>query len=154
MLRESVSEYRQVNHLDELGWALAHLGFTLVELGDGQEGVDYLCEALQIGLDTRATQSANYALVGFAVILGCGGDPVRALELYSLACRHPSLSKARWLEDVFKKRIFTSAGSLSPETIAGAQERGRALDLWQVADDLLKDEPMLAQLAASHPGDA
>ena len=66
-------------------------------------------------------------------------DPALAVELYSLACQHPCLAKARWFEDIYGHPIYAQAERLPTEALAVAKERGRARDLWQTADQLLEE---------------
>ena len=51
--------------------------------------------------------------------------------------RYPLMAKSRWVEDVFGQHV--AAATLSPEVIATAQERGKALDLNTAAAALIEE---------------
>jgi hypothetical protein len=137
-LQESVSEYRQVNHQDELGWALAALGQAKLAQGKTGEGLGKVCGSLKIGQDIKATMSICHSLGPIALWIAEPDDPALAVELYTLACQHPGLAKARWFEDIYGRPIYARADRLPTEVLAAAKERGRARDLWQTADQLLR----------------
>jgi len=46
-------------------------------------------------------------------------------------------NKRPWYQDVVERYIDVAADSLSPEIVAAAQERGKARDLWETAEELL-----------------
>jgi hypothetical protein len=47
------------------------------------------------------------------------------------------VANSHWFEDVVGKHIASAAAALSPETVAAAQERGRALE-WREIDPRVK----------------
>jgi hypothetical protein len=59
-----------------------------------------------------------------------------AVKVYALACRYPAVANSRWWQDVAGKQIDAAAATLPPDVVALAQERGRARDLWDMAEVL------------------
>jgi hypothetical protein len=64
-----------------------------------------------------------------------------AIERYALAWQNPYVANSRWFEDVAGRHIAAVAASLPPEVVAAAEARGRTRDLWQTAEELLKELP-------------
>jgi hypothetical protein len=62
-----------------------------------------------------------------------------AIEVWALAKRHPYVANSQWFEDVAGRELEALAVSLPPEVVEAAQERGRALDLWEEAAVLLEE---------------
>jgi hypothetical protein len=62
------------------------------------------------------------------------------------------VANSHWFEDVMAEDVAQWERSLSPEEVAAARERGRALDLWQTAQELLDD--WLPMTATQADGDA
>lgn len=138
-VQESIAEYRQVNQLDELGWALAFWGHVQFIQGASQSAQASIREALQIGVDIKAAMTIYQALGACAVWVGRQGDPQRALALYSLVRCNPTLAKSRWFEEIYGRQVAELADGLPVEAAAAAQERGRALDLWETARALIQE---------------
>jgi hypothetical protein len=61
------------------------------------------------------------------------------VELYALASRYGFVANSRWFEDVVGKQIADVAATLPPEVVTAAQERGRARDLRETAQELLEE---------------
>jgi hypothetical protein len=61
------------------------------------------------------------------------------VELYALASRYPYVANSCWFEDVTGKHIAAIAAGLPPDVIVTAEERGRARDLWAMAEELLAE---------------
>jgi hypothetical protein len=62
----------------------------------------------------------------------------RAMEVYALASSHPYVAKSRLFADIVGWHIAAVAATLPPEVVAAAQRRGRALDWWATAAELLE----------------
>ena len=138
-LQESIRHYRKLKHLDELGWALATLGYTSNQLGNPQRALELLCEALRLGIETRAFMILCHSLAPLAVIIGQNGDLARSQELYAAVCQNPVVATSVWFKDLYGRRIDGFAEILQPEVVAAAQERGRKRDLWETAAELLEE---------------
>ena len=76
-------------------------------------------------------------------LLADQGEVERALELYSLASRHPFVGQAQLFEDITGQHITTIAATLPPDVVEAAQARGRARDMWDTASELLEELPRL-----------
>jgi hypothetical protein len=74
-----------------------------------------------------------------ALLSSVAGGAVHAVEAYALASRYPYVADSRWFEDVVARHITAAAATLPSEVVAAAQERGRALDLWETAEELIAE---------------
>lgn len=122
-------------------WTSVYLSFLSMSyygLGQSPQALKHLAEALQITFEFRLYYSLGFALPATALFLSGQGEPERAVELYALASRYPFVANSRWFEDVVGKPIASAAAALPPEVVATAQERGRARDLWETAEELLQ----------------
>jgi hypothetical protein len=95
------------------------------------------------------------ALAVTALFLADQGKTERAVEVYALAWRYPSVSNSRWFQDVYGRHVAAIGAVLPPEVVAAAQERGRALDPWPTAEELLAElgkggTPSSTEAAQSH----
>ncbi len=61
----------------------------------------------------------------------------RSVELYALAECHPFVANSQLFEDIAGRHIKAATTRLPPDVVESAQERGRALDWWATAEDLL-----------------
>jgi hypothetical protein len=57
-----------------------------------------------------------------------------SLGIRRTASRYPYVANSRWFEDVASKHI-AAAATLPPDAVSAAQERGRARDLWETAQE-------------------
>jgi tetratricopeptide (TPR) repeat protein len=129
-----VQEYR--------AWALAALGRADYGLGNLDKAQQHLRKALEIVVEIRAFIPLLHLMPTIPVVLADEADPrlkERAVELYALATSHPFVAKAQLFEDVAGGYVRDATASLSPDVIAAAQERGRALDWWETAEALLEE---------------
>jgi hypothetical protein len=79
------------------------------------------------------------ALSGIALMLADDGEFERALELYTLALKHPFVANSRWFEDVAGREITVNTANIPPQVVEATRARGRSLDLWQYAGELLDE---------------
>jgi hypothetical protein len=122
-----------------MGLALAELVYTQCGLGQSRQAERYLCETLQIGIDTRGVYTILYILYAAVLLIADRGEVEKALELSALAERYPFVAKSCWFEDIAGRELSAAAKSLPPDVVATAQERGRERDLWQTAAELLAE---------------
>jgi hypothetical protein len=61
------------------------------------------------------------------------------LGIRRTASRCPYVANSQWLEDVAGKHIAAAAATLVPDVVSAAQELGRARDLCETAEELLKE---------------
>ena len=58
-------------------------------------------------------------------------------ELHSVLMQIPFAKHSQWFADVLGKHVEVAQDNLGPERASAAQSRGKGLDMWQVADELL-----------------
>jgi tetratricopeptide (TPR) repeat protein len=67
------------------------------------------------------------------------GQTARALEISSLVMRHAYFGRSVWRQETLERPILLAATALPPDVIQAARARGRALDLWDTAQELLAE---------------
>ncbi|MDF1514468.1 MAG: hypothetical protein P1S60_11720 [Anaerolineae bacterium] len=98
-----------------------------------------ICLALSYNVQKRHGFPVSAQLAGAALLMSKSGHTERALELYGVSCQNPHIRNSRWYEDVFGKHIKKAAEALPAEVVEAALNRGRVLDLWETAENLLEE---------------
>ena len=62
-----------------------------------------------------------------------------AVELYGLAQQFGHITNSRLFEDIACRELDEVRATLPPEVASAAEARGRELDQWATADDLLNE---------------
>ena len=100
----------------------------------------HLVEALRIAVEiANGPWPPTNVLLASALYLADQGQTERAVEVYALTSEEPDVANSVWFEDVAGKHVAAAAESLPPEVVAAAQERGRAGDYVEVAEELLAE---------------
>ena len=139
LLTESADVLGQIGQRDEQGLALAHRAALASLLGQPEQARKHLRQALQAASETEHFAASLSSVVSAAVCLAGEGQTERAVELYSLAARHPYVGNSQFRYDIAGKHIAATAASLPPETVAAAQARGRARDLRLTVAELVSE---------------
>jgi tetratricopeptide (TPR) repeat protein len=140
LLQESAAGLRDMGERAWQGWALAGVGYAFRGLGDLCMAQTHLAEVLRTGVEIRAFMPLLNAVPAIALLLADrGAQQARGVELYALASRYPYVANSRWFEDVAGKQIAAIAATLPPDVVTAAQERGRARDLWETAQEMLEE---------------
>lgn len=138
LLQESVRMGREMGERDQEGVTFAYLGCVAHRLGNISQAQQYLAHALRSGIETKYMPSLWHGLFPLALLQAERGNLERAIELYALATeKFAHLATSRWADDVFGRHITAIAATSPPEVVIAAQERGKALDLWTTAEELL-----------------
>jgi tetratricopeptide (TPR) repeat protein len=140
--QESIARYRSYANREYEAWSLAGLGRAEYGLGNWVEAQQHLHEALRICTDIRAFIPLLYLMPVIPVVLADENNPQlkeRAVELYALATSHPFVAKAQLFEDIAGRYVRAATADLPPEVLEAAQARGRALDWWETAEELLQE---------------
>jgi predicted ATPase len=142
--RENPTLFFWTGWREQPGEALAVLGVASLRQGQIAEAHGHMSEAVRIAGETKSVPATLFALSAVALLLVDADKPAahqakRALELYALASRYPYVANSRWFQDVVGKHITAAAAALPPEVVGAAQERGRALDLWGTAKELIEE---------------
>ncbi len=136
---ESAKTAREESVENFIGLALAGLGCANYRLGKLSQARQHLAEALASVLALKAFMPTAYTLPGVALVLAATGAVARAVEIWTLAKSYPFVANSKWFEDVAGRELESLAGTLPPEVVKAAMERGRALDLWQTVEALLAE---------------
>jgi tetratricopeptide (TPR) repeat protein len=110
---------------------------SFILLGSGQlnNAKIYICDLLNRG----RYLGPLLGLACAATLLSSVGKIERAVEIYALTSKYPFAANSRWFYDVFGKHIEKAAESIPPDVVAAAKSRGRTLDLWETAKELLSE---------------
>jgi predicted ATPase len=115
----------------------AILSYVFRAQGDDKLARDQLIGALRLGIEYRSISSIMYCLPAAALLAVDDSQPSRAVELYSLAQQFDHITNSRWFEKIACRELDGVMASMSPEAAASAQARGREMDLWETAEELL-----------------
>ncbi len=120
--------------------ALTGLGFAARGLSQISRAQAYFYQALRVAL--RVAMNIKYgslvhALSGIALLFADQGEVERAVELYALASTYGIVANSKWFADIAGDEIAAVAVGLPAEVVEATKVRGRALDLWETADELL-----------------
>jgi tetratricopeptide (TPR) repeat protein len=144
-LQESAAAYRETagEWGDEfLALTLVALGRAEYGLGDRTEAQAHLVEVLEIVLRIGAYIPLMFLMpIAPLLLVDAGGlrEVERAVALYAAAATHPFVANSPLFEKIAGGHIRAAAATLPPEVVEAAQARGRALDWWEVAQELLAE---------------
>jgi predicted ATPase/tetratricopeptide (TPR) repeat protein len=139
LLRESALVLTRIGHNNDLSVTLAHSAMAARGLGQAHRARQHLCEGLSIAAELGDWLPLVSALAAAALLLADEGEAEQAVELYALASCYDYVANSKWFEDVAGAHIAAVAETLPPEVVTAAQERGRARDLWETAQELLEE---------------
>lgn len=145
LLQESLLLARKVGYQSGVISALNKLG-ELAENSDAEGSARaYWHEALQVARQCGATPLALDVLVNLAALLAKAGELERAMASITLVLDHPaSQPKTR---DKAERLYAHLLPRFSAESLACARERGRTCGLEAIAEERLREQPALGQLA-------
>ena len=81
--------------------------------------------------------SLTLVLSGIALLFADQGEVERAVELYALAATQGIVANSKWFDDIAGDAGARAAEGLPTEVAEAAKARGRALDLWETAAELV-----------------
>jgi predicted ATPase len=140
LLQQSLKIYQELGQQKEVGKVWGVLGRVAYGLDDIPQVLQYLAEALRFGLKIRVPGVLRlWAIPLIALLAADIGNYERAVELHTLTLQDPLALNSSLEKDVFGRHLSIVTASLSPEMVAAAQERGKALDLWETAAELLAE---------------
>jgi predicted ATPase len=137
-LLKSVSLFAELRYVYQ-ALPRSNLSHVIRSQGDHQLARDHLESALRSGIEFRSMTPIMYCLPVAALLTADEGRPERAIELYGLAQQFGHITHSRWFEEVACRELEEVRASLPPEVAMAAEARGRELDLWSTADDLLNE---------------
>jgi len=138
---EAVEANKELGDIARYCGSLAVLGFTQLGLGKIRESQYSLYKAVQKASSIGAYFPLIMAFSAIAQHMLLEGENERGIELYSMVSPYRTVSGSRWYEEAVGQQIETAAAHLPEESVTAAKERGRSLDLWETAADLLEELP-------------
>ena len=140
MLRGDMLEARaQIETGDWVDWRFDWndwqfcLGIIAVIEGDLSKARKLLESEIREAVEHHLPRTLALSLTLAAYLTATQGEPEQGLTLYAVAQQNPFIANSRWMADVVGERITAVTQTLSPETIAAAQAKGKTLDMWQTA---------------------
>ncbi|MFN2138254.1 MAG: tetratricopeptide repeat protein [Candidatus Promineifilaceae bacterium] len=121
------------------GLSRANLSTELYAQGNNQEARRHLVRALQSAIEFGSMTPVMYSLPVAALLTANEGQTERAIELYGAARQFAHITNSRWFAKVVCQKLDEVRASLSPDVAAAAEARGRELDLWQTASELIEE---------------
>jgi predicted ATPase/DNA-binding SARP family transcriptional activator len=154
ILQECLAGYQQSDRLWDRSSAftLMCLAYVAKKLGNINQAQYYLVKMLRVVTEFHNSFALVIALPLIALLLAEQSKAksetalrlqTRAMELYGLAWRYPLIAKVSLFEDMVGRELVAIAPTLPSDVVKVARARGRALDLWQTADELLAELPKL-----------
>ena len=111
-------------------------GILKAAMGETAVARQHLHTELETAVQRQNKLNLANALAAIALLYTLGNQATAALETYALAQQHPFVANSRWFADVVGERVTAVAQTLCPETVAAAQARGSALDMWETAESI------------------
>lgn len=121
------------------GEAFALRTYVAWAAGNPSDARNDLRCALRVAVDHRHILPLAFALPAAALAVGAAGRTERAAELYALAQQQPYVGRSLLFAKTVEPSILALLSPLRPAQMAAAQDRGRLLDPWQTAQQLLQD---------------
>jgi len=137
-LLESLSAQAEWSHHQRV-LSTANLGYVVRAQGDGKLARDYLLSALRLGAERRSIGPVMNCLPLAALLAADDNHTERAVEIYGLAQEFGYITNSRWFDEVACRELDKVLASLPPEIASLAEARGRELDIWDTANDLLEE---------------
>ena len=119
-------------------WIDACLALVHRASGSEKEASPALAAELRLTLASRAFPALMLALPLGALLLADRGEVERATEIYTRVWQEPFAHNSVWLREVAGQELEEIAARLPAAARDKAEKRGRALDLWETAADLLE----------------
>jgi len=136
---ECLAVYKAYDLPENIGQALACLGFVTRGLNQTPRTQDHIYEALRVAIDGESYLSLTHTLPGIALLFADQGEVERAVELYALAATQGIVANSKWFDDIAGEAVARAAEGLPAEVVEAAKARGRGLDLWEAAEGLLAE---------------
>ena len=137
-LEESVGISQAIRQQRFLVFGEVFLAYGYYCAGFKERVADLLSAALRWATQHPTSEALTEALPLAALLHADAGWAEQAVELHALAWRYPRIANSRWFYDVAGRELEAVAASLPPAVVAAAQERGRALDLFDTARALVE----------------
>jgi hypothetical protein len=137
-LLESVSVVSTLGHIF-LVVPRATLSYVLRAQSDGQLARKYLASAIHSAFDHRSITPLMYGLPIAALFAADEGHIERAVELHTLAQQFGHIANSCWFEQIASRELESLASALPLKIASAAKSRGRELDIWVTAEQLLKE---------------
>ena len=135
LLRQSVSQFREMGDRTLIADALVDLGVIMRDTQEESKAKQYLLEALQTAMETQTNHTALQALVEIAAMEMRAGNTELALELLTHCLRFPSAM--REVTDRAQALRAELVAHLTPQRIKSAEARAQTRSLESLVQESL-----------------
>jgi len=139
LLQESITAFQKTYTRTLSVHPYSSLGILFIILDQLDRARECLRSALKLGVEINSAMAQIYTLTGVALLLAKRGNLKHAVEIHALVMRYPWIANSQWNQDIIVRPLTTLTASLSPETIAAAQKRGRARNLEETVQELVAE---------------
>ena len=123
--------------MENEGQVWASLGYVTRGMNHIGQSRSHIFNALGVAVTEQGFLALIHTLPGIALLFADQGDVERAVELYALASTQGIVANSKWFADIAGDEIARAAEGLPVELVEAAKARGKALDLWGTAKELL-----------------
>jgi len=137
--QECLPVFQTGSQLEKVAKVFACQGFVAHGLKQRFQAQGYFYQALRGAIESEYYLPLVHTMPGIALLFSDQGEIERAVELYALASTQGIVANSKWFADIAGDEIAETAAKLPAEVIETTKARGRALDLWDTAVELLNE---------------
>jgi DNA-binding SARP family transcriptional activator/predicted ATPase len=145
LFQECAEHCRTYDQKDLLSWALAFLSFAQWRSGQSELAQTSFSEALGIAVEIESFVGTVFALTCGLPVIAKFHSIELALACYAAVSGYPTVSNAKFFDDLIGGHVAALKSGLSPEAVAQAATRGRELGLEGVVAEVLGGPPNLLE---------
>ncbi|MFN2189346.1 MAG: ATP-binding protein [Candidatus Promineifilaceae bacterium] len=135
--RAGYEQFEAIGHRWGLATTLCRLGFAELSLGRLVEAEEHFYEGLTRAQEYRYPATANYALMGLAMLQARQGQIEQAVELLTLTTESPITPFI--YKSIGQRALASIEAELPPERFSTIQEEARTKELPDLADRMRKE---------------
>lgn len=140
VLRQGLVMQEKLENGLDLSGNLANLGLALCRLGNYTEAKERLLASLQLAVSAHAYLPLIEGLPAIALALAHSEPPQveQAAEIYGLLLSQPYYANSHLFHDMSGRCLREINESLPPDQTQAAMERGKQMEIWAAAAELLE----------------
>lgn len=135
---ESFALRREIGEHGKMASSLSRLGDAALVGGHAAKADSYYREALRLSIEIHALPRIIQTLLGIARVLALAGRESEALKILAVIVRHPAAQS--WYRDQADSVVAEISATLPGTIVVAAQARGAAMDLVELAEEVLKSD--------------
>jgi len=132
---------QQIGFFYSIQTSSKYLGKAAISMGKLDDAEEYLLQCLVMTKEIGFVRDVINLYYEFARLLAAKGKPEQAVELLAYVIQHPASTQTRMLEgrirDSAQDLLAELEGEIHPEDYTAAIQRGQALEIDQIYNDLV-----------------